>query len=255
MIATPSVNSANIFAQLAEPFQDDEIEWRVARAGIKQGRPWAQVLAYIDARAARARLNSVLGPTNWSIEYSDGPRGGVIAKLSLRVDGEWISKADGADITEREPVKGGLSSAFKRVCAVWGVGEHLYEVRDKWALFSESGAYRVQIDGATYRWDAPSIASNAPVSRREPAANDALSTAINARRRDDVASAPEEQGLTVESAASLPMPFGKHRGTALRDVPLADLRSARDWAIQKKRAYPEFLEAVALLERSEPVAA
>jgi hypothetical protein len=255
VIATPSVETANIFARLAEPFQDDEIEWRVARAGVKHGRPWAQVLAYIDARAARARLNSVLGPTNWSIEYSDGPRGGVIAKLSLRIDGEWISKADGADITEREPVKGGLSSAFKRVCAVWGVGEHLYEVRDKWAVFSESGAHRVQIDGAMYRWDAPSIASKAPVSRREPAANDARPTPINARTRDEAAPSAAQQVLTVESAAALPMPFGKHRGTALRDVPLADLRSARDWAIQKKRAYPEFLEAVALLERSEPVAA
>jgi hypothetical protein len=256
VIAMPSVDTAEIFARLAEPFQDHEIEWRVARAGVKYGRPWAQVLAYIDARAARARLNAVLGPANWRVSYaSDGPRNGVLATLSLRIDGEWIAKSDGADITEREPVKGALSNAFKRACAVWLIGEHLYDVGESWAVFTDDGAHRVQIDGATYRWDAPSIASKAPVSRHEPAANDARPTPINARTRDEASPSAAQQVLTVESAASLPMPFGKHRGTALRDVPLADLRSARDWAIQKKRAYPEFLEAVALLERSEPVAA
>jgi hypothetical protein len=66
-------------------------------------------------------------------------------------------------------------------------------------------------------------------------------------------SAPHES--TVESVSTLRMPFGKHRGVALRDVPLSDLQSARDWSIQKRREYPGFLEAVALLERSEPVAA
>jgi hypothetical protein len=52
----------------------------------------------------------------------------VLASLSLRIDGEWISKEDGADSPEREPVKGALSNAFKRACAVWGIGEHLYGI-------------------------------------------------------------------------------------------------------------------------------
>ena len=51
------------------------------------------------------------------------------------------------------------------------------------------------------------------------------------------------------------MPFGKHRGVPLRDVPLADLQSARDWAIQKRRDFPGFLEAVTLLEGAALVAA
>lgn len=255
MIATPPVDTANIFARLAEPFQDHEIEWRVARAGIKHGRPWAQVLAYIDARAARARLNSVLGPANWTVAFSDAPRGGVLATLSLRIDGEWIAKSDGADITEREPVKGALSNAFKRACAVWLIGEHLYDVGESWAVFTDAGAHRVQIDGATYRWDAPSIESKAPVSRREPAANDAPATSRATRRHDASTTPSALASPTKESAALLPMPFGKHRGVPLRDVPLADLQSARDWAIQKRRNYPAFLEAVALLSGSTMVAA
>lgn len=249
MTTTPSVNAAELFSRLAEPFQDHEIEWRVARAGMKHGRPWAQVLAYIDARAARARLNSVLGPANWRVSYAaEGPRNGVLATLSLRIDGEWIAKSDGADITEREPVKGALSNAFKRACAVWQIGEHLYDVGESWAIFTDTGTHRVQIDGATYRWDAPSIVSKASVNRREPAINDVDPSSSNTRFRDASATTSAPASLTIESAALLPMPFGKRRGVPLRDVPLADLQSARDWAIQKRRNFPEFLEAVLLLE-------
>jgi hypothetical protein len=53
----------------------------------------------------------------------------------------------------------------------------------------------------------------------------------------------------------MPMPFGKHRGLALRDIPLADLQSARDWSVQKRRSYPDFLAAVAVLEGSQQAAA
>jgi hypothetical protein len=256
MVTPSSVETVDIFARLAAPFQDHEIEWRVARAGMKGGRPWAQVLAYIDARAARARLNAVLGPANWRVSYAaDGPRNGVLATLSLRIDGEWIAKQDGADVTEREPVKGALSGAFKRACAVWLVGEHLYDVGESWAVFSDAGAHRVQIDGATYRWDAPSITSKAPVSRHEPAAKGARPTSRNTRRHDATTAPSALASPTMESAALFLMPFGKHRGMPLRDVPLADLQSARDWAIQKRRDFPGFLEAVALLEGSALVAA
>jgi hypothetical protein len=245
----------DIYSRLAQPFDDHEVEWRIARAGVKHGRPWAQVLAYINARAARARLNAVMGPANWTIAFSDGPRGGVLATLALRIDGEWIAKTDGADITEREPVKGALSAAFKRACSVWMIGEHLYDVAESWAIFTDAGAHRVQIEGATYRWDAPSIASKVPVSRRESAANDTRPTSRNTRRHDASTTPSALASPTMESAASLQMPFGKHRGVPLRDVPLADLQSARDWAIQKRRDFPGFLEAVALLEGSPLVAA
>ena len=255
MTTVPAAVDSNLLHRLADPFTDDEVEWRVARAGIKHGRPWAQVLAYIDARAARARLNAVVGPTNWRIEYAEGPRGGVIATLSLRVGNEWIAKSDGADITEREPVKGALSNAFKRSCAVWGIGEHLYDVGESWAIFTDSGAHRVQIEGTTYRWDAPSLArtNSRPGRRRAGNAQRRTSTEFP---QDAVSAATSAQyESAVESVATMRMPFGKHRGVTLRDIPLAELRSARDWAIQKKREYPEFVEAVAVLERSDPVAA
>src|SRR5688572_22993021 len=112
-MTTPTTNTAEIFALLFAPFGPDELEWRVGRSGVKNGKPWATLLAYIDARAARARLNTVLGPENWTVSYGTGPGNGVIATLSLRINGEWVAKQDGADPSDIEPVKGALSGAFK----------------------------------------------------------------------------------------------------------------------------------------------
>lgn len=255
MIAPSTLDANNIFARLAAPFQNDEVAWRVARAGIKHGRPWAQVLAYIDARVARARLNAVLGPSQWRVEYSYGAHGGVLATLSLRVDGEWIAKQDGADVTEREPVKGAISGALKRACAVWGIGEYLYDVGESWAVFSDAGAHRVQIDGTMYRWDAPKLGSGDRASAHAQS-SEALRTSRVTRAGDDErVSEPFTGTLTAEVAGLIVMPFGKHRGRPLKEIALADLQRARDWALQKKRSYPAFMSAVEVLVGAKPLAA
>lgn len=253
MSDTIACTNSDIFGRLSAPFSDSDIEWRIGRAGLKRGRPWAQVLAYIDARAARARLNAVLGPSNWRVSYSAGPGGGVLACLSLRIDGEWISKEDGADAPEVEPVKGALSGAFKRACAVWSIGEFLYDLGDSWATFSDTGARRVQIDGAWFRWDPPTLPSS--TSEREPLTKGAPPTPRRAPTREVRFQAPAMEAPTLDAVGSMPMPFGKHRGVALRDIPLEDLQSARDWSVQNRRSYPEFLAAVAVLEGSQQSAA
>jgi hypothetical protein len=248
-----ATSADEIVARLAQPFHDSDIEWRVCRAGIKGGRPWAQVLAYVDARAARARLNAVLGAANWTVAYLACPVGGVLALLSLRIDGEWISKQDGADSPEREPVKGALSNAFKRACAVWGIGEHLYDVGEAWATFSETGAHRVQIDGKWFRWDPPALLDS--ISEHEPFTKGAPGIPRRAPALDGSLPASSMASPTLAAVGSMTMPFGKHRGMALRDIPLEDLKSARDWSVQKRRSYPEFLAAVAVLEGSHQAAA
>jgi hypothetical protein len=250
---------SEIFAQLAAPFAPHELDWRVARSGNTNGKPWAQVLVYIDARAARARLNGVLGPENWKVEYSHGPANGVIATLSLRIAGEWIAKQDGADVTDIEPVKGGLSGAFKRACAVWGIGEYLYDIGDSWAAFSENGAQRVKIDGVTHRWDPPKLSPqflpktpNAREFEQALAAHDSVNGAPAAPARP--ASRPVRTP-NVETARATLMPFGRTKGRALGEIPLDDLRKARAWAEDNGKSYPEFMAASAVLLAADGEAA
>ena len=82
--------------QLRDPFAPDDIEWRVQQVGEKNGKPWARVLAYVTNRAIMERLDEVVGPENWQNSYREGPAGGVVCGLAVRVsrpDGsaEWIT--------------------------------------------------------------------------------------------------------------------------------------------------------------------
>jgi len=120
--------TVDVFEQLREPFPEQDIGWRIGKSGAKDGVPWAMCLAYITNRAIQTRLDSIVGPANWYNRFRKGPQGGVLCGLSLRVGEEWISKWDGAENTEFESVKGGLSDAMKRAAVLWGVGRYLYNL-------------------------------------------------------------------------------------------------------------------------------
>lgn len=45
---------------------------------------------------------------------------------------EWLEKTDGAENTDYEPVKGGLSDAMKRAASQWGIGRYLYKLGTPW---------------------------------------------------------------------------------------------------------------------------
>lgn len=127
-------------SKLKDPFLPTDINWRIGQAGIKNGEPWAKVLAYLDNRAIMDRLDEVVGPANWRNEYQPGPGGGVLCGISLRINDEWIAKWDGAENTEIESVKGGLSDSMKRAAVQWGIGRYLYEIGESWAKFIDKKA-------------------------------------------------------------------------------------------------------------------
>lgn len=53
---------------------------------------------------------------------------------------KWITKEDGAAITEFESVKGGISSAFKRVASSgFGIGRYLYNAKNMWFPIKQQG--------------------------------------------------------------------------------------------------------------------
>lgn len=125
-------SASQIFAELAEPFKYDEIEWRLARVSEYNGKINASVLAFINARAVMDRLDDVVGPENWQDSYRmEGVA--TICNLKIRVAGEWISKEDGSDASDIEAVKGAISGALKRTAVKFGVGRYLYQLKDGWA--------------------------------------------------------------------------------------------------------------------------
>lgn len=155
--------------RLREPFRLDHVEWRVSRAGEKSGKAWAMVIPYLNARAIQDRLDEVCGPENWCNEYTEAPGGGVLCGISIRVGGEWVTKWDGAERTDVEAVKGGLSSSLKRAAVQWGIGRYLYDVTEGFAQISDAGRFSASYPDPAhpkekskrkwFRWDPPTMPS------------------------------------------------------------------------------------------------
>ncbi len=147
--------------KLKEPFPETDIEWRVSRSGEKNGNVWCMVLAYIDNRAIMDRLDDVCGPPNWRNEYTSAPEGGILCGISIKCGDEWITKWDGAENTNVEAIKGGLSGAMKRAGVQWGIGRYLYNLTENFGKVSDNGRLKgtVNSNGSKkyYKWNPPPL--------------------------------------------------------------------------------------------------
>ena len=148
------------------PFPESDLEWRLQSCGERNGKIWGRALAYITSRAVQDRLDEVCGPDGWQTTIRrEGDA--YLCTLSIRVtheDGttEFISRTDGADATDIEPVKGGISGAVKRVAVQFGIGRYLYNLKDGWAVICEDGQYRGKTkEGKEFRWNPPTLPSDA----------------------------------------------------------------------------------------------
>lgn len=269
-----SHDPSEIFARLAEPFPESTLEWRIGRSGIKKdGAVWATVLAYMDARMARKKLNDVVGHENWMVSYNDGPSGGVVATVTLRIEGQWIAKQDGAGLTEIEAAKGGISDAFKRACAVWGIGEYLYDLGDTFAEVGPNGANYavVKVKGGAdvpFRWSPPKLkpqflpTANAQYAQRQAAADTTKADARAQRAPAQPAATPAAPAAPPAPAPARPatpapsagtaksmdfkVPMGDKKNTPLRDLTVQELESWRNWIVTKKveEKFAAFLSAI-----------
>jgi hypothetical protein len=125
------------FTKLAEPFDPNDIEWRAG--ATNRDKSQALALAYITSRAVMNRLDNTVGPENWQDDFRAGPDGGVLAGIGIRFNDEWIWKWDGAENSNIEAVKGGLSDAFKRAAVKWGIGRYLYGLDGVWVTCEQRG--------------------------------------------------------------------------------------------------------------------
>ncbi len=171
------------------PFEEDDIEWRVQTCGKKRdGNPYARVLAYVDNRAIMDRLDFCCSPENWRNEKPEpGPDGGVIQGISIRIAGEWITKWDGAENTEIEKVKGGLSAAMKRAAVQWGIGRYLYNLDVAFAIVSDGAKHYAKTkEGLVFHWNPPKLPAWAlPGGEGKPGAKPAESNG-KPQEEDDV---------------------------------------------------------------------
>lgn len=146
-------------SRLDEPFAADDIEWRAQRCGENNGKIWVSVLAYVTNRAIMSRLDAVCGKGNWKNEFKDSGKA-VECGISIKIDGEWVTKWDAAEETNVEAVKGGRSGAMKRAAVQWGIGRYLYNLDAGWGVVSPGGAHSGKTkSGQWFKWDPPQLPS------------------------------------------------------------------------------------------------
>lgn len=124
------MTAAELRAKLAAHFPADAISWRVGSTTADKSKGLA--LAYIDSRDVQGRLDDVVGIDCWQDEYFETASGILICRLSIKVDGQWVTKSDGAGKTDVEAEKGQVSDAFKRAAVKWGIGRYLYSLDSPW---------------------------------------------------------------------------------------------------------------------------
>lgn len=111
----------DLFAALAAPFSADEVKVR-----SQSGRQ----MHYVTARTVMNRLDSVLGPENWTEDYVPGENS-VLCRLTITLpDGKTLVKADAGGYAgmadSGDDDKSGYSDAFKRAAVKLGVSRYLY---------------------------------------------------------------------------------------------------------------------------------
>ena len=143
---------------LAKPFAAGDLEWRLQKAYPQEMRGIA--VPYVTNRAIQYRLDDVVGVENWYNRFK--PWHKFVAKVPGKEDyrkledkeiisqlcgiaiyfaerKEWVCKWDGAELSEIEPVKGGLSDSMKRAAYQWGIGRVLYDMNTVWVDIEKKG--------------------------------------------------------------------------------------------------------------------
>ncbi len=213
-----------LFDKLCAHFPPERVSWRVGSTNADKTKGLA--LAYIDARDVMERLDSVVGPADWQCRYPHA-NGKTVCEIGVKLNGEWVWKADGAGDTDVEAEKGALSDAFKRAAVRWGIGRYLYDLDSPWVALEARGKSYIIKDSEHARL-------RALLSKGAPSAAPPVQTPADHPGRSfvegalsDIAAVKTADALTVWADAN------KGHVRALPDDLQAQLRDA--WTARMKQ--------------------
>lgn len=143
-------------AALAKPFAPEDLEWRL-QVTLEE-RKCGMAVPYVTNRAIQNRLDEVCGPENWYNEYkpwhSNGKKDAQLCGIAIYFEGKgFITKWDGAEDSDIEPIKGGLSDSMKRAAYQWGIGRVLYSLDTVWVDIERRGKTYVIKDSERQKLD------------------------------------------------------------------------------------------------------
>jgi hypothetical protein len=217
----------NILRKLAKPFPFDEVEAKIQVTSKE--KPVGMAVFYLDSRAIQNRLDEVVGPLNWANQYSEWRDKSQICGISIfhEARGEWVTKHDGAENSDIEATKGGLTDALKRAAVLWGIGRYLYKIDGVWVEIEQRGKSSIIKENqqgklkAAYEAAVRRIFSAAPNQQATggnaaPVPPNAQQRPANAQQGQQPSAAPPPQ-----SASTQPPPSAQPRQSASTQPPPA----------------------------------
>ncbi len=243
------IDAEKIMFELQKPFPAEDIEWRVGATNADKSKGIA--LAYITNRAIMNRLDELFGPFGWRNEYREWKDNSQLCGISIKFGGEWITKWDGADDSQTEAVKGGLSDAMKRAGYQWGIGRYLYNLENIWCPIKQAGrSYALNGTPRLPEWALPegykqkqesqTVPETDPLTQNEIdedlAAIAASSAEINKRPSK---SEPSGNFVTEGQAKML---YAKYKQSEFKELPKTDVLELISAQLAKKVEDFKFVE-------------
>jgi hypothetical protein len=206
----------DVYPQLIAPFPIEDIE--IKPGATSRDKSKALALPYADIRVYQDRLDEVVGPENWAVEYRDISESSVFCRLTIlgvvREDVGECHKTDKDGVPDENRSCSAVAQAFKRTCSAFGIGRYIYSLPQIWgefdgqkkqfvdalkvvadiykrAGFSISSTRRGPAVSAPYERRGPSPAPNRPERSEPPAAERSDAQARPSRPMTQERPAPE----------------------------------------------------------------
>ncbi len=143
--ASAGLDTQKLLAELEVPFPPEQVHWRVMNTSNDKKR--GQIVPYADPRAYTDRLNALFSPQGWTRDYRVETMnnitrvikgetivtGKVLVTCTVTIAGlgshtgtgeEWADDQNGLTAADAQ--------AFKRACAVFGLGRYFYDFVAPW---------------------------------------------------------------------------------------------------------------------------
>lgn len=120
-----------IHSKLCKPFAASLVELKPGATTKDQSR--ALCMPFVDSRAYQTRLDRVVGPEGWSVEYRPLSDRAVLCRLTiLGVTREDVGECNAND---ENAATSAVAQSFKRACSAFGLGRYLYSLPQIWAAY------------------------------------------------------------------------------------------------------------------------
>lgn len=137
-----SIDWIDLHASLAQPFDAQQIKYRAG--AVNSAKTKAQALPYVDPRVYEDRLNALLAG-GWQVEFQPWGDSRIICRLTIH----GVTRSSTGESGDGPDAVAGTSAeaqAFKRACAKFGLGRHLYAQAPRWVAY-DSGSKRLELPG------------------------------------------------------------------------------------------------------------